>query len=361
MYSEECPLLKDKPTKTNETIAFYLKRSKNFKIRCAKELNLSIEEISSLDMASYFSDIAQTLSQATVRLYKAMLYYYFENNQDDYTDEAIDIVKNVATKDSPKQTRRTSGLRGKSMSEKTFAAVIYALSLPEYRSKYAHFTSMWLQAGALTGLRPHEWQNAELIFIDGNLTLKIQNGKTTNNRSHGEYRHLDLSGMSDHEQRTIEQFLMMIKPYTYSDDDFKRIYTSCMQTLRVLNTRLEKGGYFTREQGFLTEKGSGVYFRANKGKRVQLYTGRHRFSSVMKKIAKITEIAAMMGHKTDRTATLHYGKTDRKAGKTRAPKPVAEEVAKVQRKYKGVVSPQQKTIQSPTNTVQPTISPTFKG
>ena len=99
MYSEECPLLKDKPTKTDETIAFYLKRSEKFKIRCAKELNLSREEISSLDMASYFSDIAQTLSQATVRLYKAMLYYYFENNQDDYTGEAIDIVKNVATKD----------------------------------------------------------------------------------------------------------------------------------------------------------------------------------------------------------------------------------------------------------------------
>ena len=41
----------------------------------------------------------------------------------------------------------------------------------------------------------------------------------------------------------------------------------------------------------------------------------------------------MMGHKTDRTATLHYGRTDVHHSSTRRPRPAAEEVEKVERKH----------------------------
>lgn len=333
MQNEDCPLLKEKPSRADSTIDFYLKRCEKLKIKCAKLLNMPIEEITSLELASYLHDNAINLSRATVRLYKAMLYFYFDSFPDEFVEQAFAIVKSIPVIKSPKKTLKTSGMRGKNMSENTFASVIYALSLSDYRGKYNHLTSMWLQAGALTGLRPHEWQHAELVFINGDLMLKVKNGKTTNSRSHGEFRHLNLSDISDNEKQIIEQFLRMINPYCYSNEDFKKIYTACMETLRVLNRRLEKGGYFTKEQGFTGGKGSGVYFRSNLGKRVQLYTGRHRFCSVMKRVAELSEIAAMMGHKTNRTVSVHYGKTDKKTIKTKRPKPVSEELAKVEQKY----------------------------
>lgn len=345
-----------KQTKTDETKAFYLKRANGFRLRCADFFSIEEDELDSVHLANYLATIAPELSRATVRLYKSMLLYYFEVNPDEYTATATDVVKEISVINSPKRTDKTSSLRGKSMSERTFASVIYALSLPEYKGKYTNLTSLWLQAGALTGLRPHEWQHATLESVDNDLILKIRNGKTTNDRSHGEYRHLHLAELSMNEKRIIEQFMMMINPYCDSDDHFRKIQTACMQTLRKLNLRLEKGGFFTKEQGFSTQKGSGVYFRNNKGKRVQLYTGRHRFSSVMKKIAELSEVAAMMGHKTDRTATLHYGRTDVHHSSTRRPRPAAEEVEKVERKH----ALNRKIQKAPTPAPTPNVKPSFK-
>ena len=161
--------------------------------------------------------------------------------------------------------------------------------------------------------------------------------------------------MPDFEKQIIEDFLTIISPYKQSDSDFKKFYFACVQTLRKLNKRFEKGHFFTPEQGFKKRKGGGVYFPSNEGRRVQLYTGRHVFSSLMKKVASITEVAAMMGHKTDKTATLHYGKAVVKTAKTRRPKPVSEELKKVEQKYKGAKQPTQQTpVQKP---VQQTPTP----
>lgn len=338
----------EKPDKTEETKIFYLARAKKFRERCARDLNVSLDEVDSLVMASHLSDMASEYSRATVRLYKAMLYYYFEVNSDDYIEDAVSILADIDVSLSPKKTLRTSGLRAKSMSENTFASIVYALSLPDYKGKYTYPTAMWLKAGALTGLRPHEWQHAELVENNGFLMLKVKNGKNTNNRAHGDYRHLNLSDLPDFEKQIIEDFLTIISPYKQSDSDFKKFYFACVQTLRKLNKRFEKGHFFTPEQGFKKRKGGGVYFPSNEGRRVQLYTGRHVFSSLMKKVASITEVAAMMGHKTDKTATLHYGKAVVKTAKTRRPKPVSEELKKVEQKYKGAKQPAQQTpVQKP--------------
>lgn len=328
------PFFDEQPTKTEETKAFYLKRATSFRLRCAKHLRIKPDNITTQQIADYLVKVAPKLSQSTVRLYKSMLLYYFDIVSDEQSESAISTIQAISVTESPKKTRKTSGLRGKSLSEKTFAAVIYALNLPEHKSKWNLLTSLWLQAGALTGLRPHEWQHAEIVDLDGNMTLKVRNGKTTNNRSHGEYRHINLEECSSNEKRILEQFLAMIEPYTYSSDEFQYVQGRCMENLRKLNLRLEKGNFFTAENGFAEKRGSGVYHPNNKGMRVQLYTGRHRFSSVMKRVAGLAEMAALMGHKTDKTATIHYGRTDVSVARTRRrPKPIAEEVARVERKH----------------------------
>ena len=68
--------------------------------------------------------------------------------------------------------------------------------------------------------------------------------------------------------------------------DFEYIYTSCRMRLRRVTLKLW----------------------SPKKKHPTLYSGRHQFSADMKNTLSKKEIAALMGHGTDDTATVHYGK-----------------------------------------------------
>ena len=61
---------------------------------------------------------------------------------------------------------------------------------------------------------------------------------------------------------------------------------------------------------------------------ITLYSGRHKFSSESKFMLPLEQVASLMGHATNRTAAVHYGKITHGSG-TLMVSPVKSEVARV--------------------------------
>jgi hypothetical protein len=189
-----------------------------------------------------------------------------------------------------------------------------------------------LLLGAEIGLRPHEWGQAQLIFasphelgdveagpdsgeppVDGALLpyLRIRNAKATNGRSHGEFRHLNLSALQPAMVEMVGEFSALMNEVVTSGN-YALYYSACQKLLWRINT--------------------GIHSK-NDRKWVQLYSPRHKFSSDAKKSLESGGVAALMGHATTKTASEHYGRRAHSTGSL-GPRPVASEVIRV-RKVRG--------------------------
>lgn len=349
-----------KQTRTRKTEYQYLKRAKNLIKAASVFFDTSIDELEPMLIVQYIVGKRTQYTQATYRQYKAALLFYFEANQRHYkSDElqqAVEYLESVPQTDCAKTTNNTSQLRRKNFDASVLNKLIYAIS--KTTSQFSSITINWLLCGALTGLRPHEWKNAEIIEIEGKQYLRVRNGKATNGRSHGEYRHLDISLFSEKEMAMLKDFFRVVYLYRdHSDIGFEGLQDKCTQFLKNVNNNLAQGKL--KKIGYNKSRGSGVYRTADPvPRRITLYSVRHFFSSAAKSdLLDRNEIAALMGHKTDKTATEHYGKKRYgRRGKFKV-KPKSEEVAKVELKYKNsrVKTPQTIKVESPQITV-PTAS-----
>ena len=170
----------------------------------------------------------------------------------------------------------------------------------------------WLSAGLWTGLRPSEWKDAQLIDINGMTALIVQNAKHSNGRAHGPTRTVLLHRISDSEKLIITRHLARVQ-------------------------RWEAAGVYSRMSHACGNK---MYLAVrkiwpNRTKHFTLYSTRHQFVADAKASnLTLAEIAALMGHAVDDTASAHYGK--RAAGqnilKVQA---LAEEVAKIKQTFQG--------------------------
>lgn len=256
--------------------------------------------------------------------------------------EMFSTLRNLTIKPTP-LPNRTSRLRKKQISTDNLNQVIlllrsmqrYSDSLKVKRAmagkqagsrtpyQYAGLTAQWLVCGALTGLRPKEWlyayytdvhEEADGTQIQGHF-LKVKNCKHTNGRGNGEYRTLNLSDYSEVDLRQILEFLLLFK--NWDEADYDKFYQQCKDQLKKANRVLLEGrlnefviiGEKTRRKGghILTRNGTEY-------KRIQLYTGRHKFTSEAKKLFSLTETAALLGHASDKTAGIHYGRRSSASG-----------------------------------------------
>jgi hypothetical protein len=64
--------------------------------------------------------------------------------------------------------------------------------------------AMWLSSTVLTGLRPSEWEHAELTTLNDSHVLRVRKGKATNGRSHGEFRTVPLIPYGNWNYASIE-------------------------------------------------------------------------------------------------------------------------------------------------------------
>lgn len=324
--------------RTLETEALYRRRAALFELRAAEELGLGEEPPGAMQVAAYASELRAEWSKSTWRQMKASLIFYFEERGNSDGIQAASLLRATSQSDSIQKSERTSGRRAKSVRRSSFDQVLEAVR--GCRSQFAGMLESWLLLGSQIGLRPHEWKSCALVeatpFEMGDVDhtasgadphspapyLRVRNGKNTNGRSHGEYRHLNLSRLPEGTLRAVAEFAGLMSEVEQAGL-YQKYYGGCQRLLHRINLSL----HGPVKPATRSKSGKKV----SSPRWVQLYSGRHMFSSEAKRELPKVGVAAAMGHSTTKTASEHYG---RRNAQTRVsgglgPRPIASEVIRV--------------------------------
>lgn len=270
---------------TDKTAKAYIKRAYQLYQKALKENRRMADEDYKF-LVCYLLDNRVNYTSSTFRQYKsAVVYWLWEVIKTNSSREAAYFLATQTSDGTVKNSTNTSAKKKKHIPSRQYEKIIKHLEF--LQTKWARPTLLFIKAGILTGLRPAEWEHAELLEMNGEMILKVQNGKSTNGRSNGEYRQLRFLDVSEKEMDELEEHLDSINQHLSRGLKFEGYYVKCSETLRKSNIDLFKGDK----------------------KRITLYSCRHQFSAN----AKASEIppshvSAMMGHAVTSTAQRHYGK-----------------------------------------------------
>lgn len=275
----------DTPTRTNETVAVYIKRAKTLAKRAMADLKIAPgEQLDPRQFVAWLDTLRPTLSKSSWRQYKSSVICFLESIPEEAAGQALDYLKEIDTEGCVSKTDKTSGSKLKKFSWRDFQRLTDHLR--NKPGKWHKPLLDWLVCGCLTGLRPQEWVEARIGEVEGEKALVVKNAKSTNGRSHGPTRTLLLSALSTEEIQTLRNHIERVKTWA-GMTQFDDFYSGCSLTLYYVSRKL-----WPRRQ-----------------KHVTLYSCRHQFSANAKASGFSTaEVAAMMGHRVDTTATKHYGK-----------------------------------------------------
>lgn len=248
---------------------------------------------------------SKEITQESWRSYRSALIFTSEMylQTDAINEDTFNRIK--------KTLSNTKGLNRKEVELRTSAKKQKHISLKDLRkidteiskskSKWATALRLWLRAGVLTGLRPIEWKNAKIIKDENGMVLIVKNAKNTNDRANGETRTLHLNHLTKDEITVIDGQMKVVSQFNSNEEEWKSFYQACSDLLRQKNKKAFP----------------------NRKKHPTLYSARHQFSANAKASGcRPEEIAALMGHATDLTAQMTYGK---KINGTRGKKPKLEE------------------------------------
>jgi hypothetical protein len=332
------------PQRSEKTIEFYKYRGWLNYFRAALALGMSPEKMNPLDSLIWLDSLLFGLKPRTRRVYIASFKWWLHHmrlNKISHggwpkdLDEAIAKINLMKSdkynvKSDSKSKSKKSKKPGNTSSNKEKSVDIFEifdiedelLNLSRKTSKLLHkwtddvFTFMY--ANILVGLRPCEWQRAYLkeveVEVDNVVTkrlcLIIYNAKTTNGRGHGEMRHIVLTEMAECSKNLIRKQLDTVKNHKRNGISWEQYYNGISAELRRMTRR-----YLKRPGKYPTYP--------------TLYSTRHQFVA-NSKLAGLNddEIAALLGHATDLTASLHYAKKHKGTGGF-CVKPIASEVAKI--------------------------------
>lgn len=310
-------------SRTEDTERAYLSRALWFEAHAAR--NLAAERPSPLQVAAYALERRPEWAKSTWRQIKSALIFRYASMGTPEAQLAVDALRDGHQGVCATNTRNTSARRAKTVSPASLDAVIAGIRAS--RSIYAPVLESWLLLGAELGLRPHEWVKARVVWASplelGDVEqadiaeaigkaevpyLRVANGKTTNGRSHGEYRHLNLARLDPTMVQVIDEFAQALADIA-AQGKYAAYYSGCRKLLTRINSSLH-AGKTTRW--------------------VQLYSPRHIFSSEAKRLLDREGVAALLGHGTTKTAGEHYGRRSGSSGSL-GPRPVAAEVVRVRR------------------------------
>lgn len=306
-------------TRRPSTIKSYMERTEALKNQVRATYNLDAStNVDPRLLVGWLSERKPSYSSATWRQYKSACLCSLENEldlldeRDDPTPwiDSIETLKQIDSDGTGAKSEKTSSKKLKRFSNQDFEKLeLYLNSKPHEMHKAL---IKWLKSGIWTGLRPSEWANAEWININGTPALLVQNAKHSNGRAHGKTRTVIMHRMSKDEQEIVKEHLDLVHRWS-SSGNFDRKYHSCAQKLYLAARKLWP----------------------KRSKHITLYSTRHQFVADAKASnLNLSEIAALMGHAVDDTATSHYGK--RTAGqqilKVQA---LAEDVARINNVFKG--------------------------
>lgn len=324
-------MINKKSTRTKTTDKQYDKRCQQLFTRYQKETN-NPKEVDFPSFLDWLISIKPTIKKPTWNQYKSAVLSKLDNTQcfeSPQCKKQYEKLKNITSEGClvNKTVKSTSSLKSKSLNRKDEDKLLNALNDIAKSSYWAERALIYLKATILTGLRPCEWAGAKFVpHFDNEKgevepALVVENAKNTNGRTHGDERHLLLGTYDVINLRMITLQVSLVnerkdkKGDTISFDSYQK---SC--TKRIADTS--------------------VRLFAKRKKRPSLYTARHQFSSNLKSNGySLTEIAALMGHKTDDTATVHYGRKSSKKGhgekpdQSNLPTALPSEVARIEQVY----------------------------
>lgn len=276
------------PTRTDQTKRTYLRRARDLALACRRALRLSANQtLDYRQLVGWLANRRPRWSKRTWRQYKASVAYFLEEEAkrgDGIAQEALELLMPLDSTPGQARTQQTSATKQKKLP----AADLRALrqSLEQSGSAWASDLERWVEAGLLTGLRPAEWAQAQLMETAMGPALVVVNAKATNGRAHGPKRTLLLGGLTREERNTIQTHLERAHEWAQAGQ-YQRFYHGCSLALaRIVRKRWP-----------------------NRDSHITLYSLRHQFSANAKASGFTRlEIAAMMGHAVDDTAAVHYGR-----------------------------------------------------
>jgi integrase len=295
-------------TRTEDTKTKYLNRAEQLIKRAKKELNIADNDnLDVRQLVIWLNEHKPNINAKSWRQYKSSVLYYLEQHSDQQAAiEAIEYLKDITSKGSATYTEKTSSLKLKKISFTDWQTLDKFLQ--NKNNKWYEELRHWLRASIITGLRPIEWKNAVLFKHNGEPALKIQNAKHTNGRGNGPTRTILLKYVSVDDLASIKTHLNNVRTFS-GMDEYDFFYQGCSIALYKACRKC-----WPRRR-----------------KHITLYSTRHQFSANAKSSSlSRPEIAALMGHAVDETATAHYGR--KQAGNEKiGVSPVDQEVKSVKR------------------------------
>ena len=294
-------------SKEEDTKQKYIARAKQLIKRAKRELGLyEDEELDVRQLVVWLHEHKKNIKPSCWRQYKNSVVYYLEIFEYDQQAaiEALEYIKDITSMGCVSYSEKTSSLKLKKISFEDWQKLDTYLN--NKNNKWHEELICWLRASIITGLRPVEWKNTQFFIHDGKPALKILNAKRTNGRAHGENRTLVLEDVSENDILTIKTHLNNVRTFS-GMGEYEYFYRGCSIALYKACRKC-----WPRRKRHIT-----------------LYSTRHQFSANAKSSGfSRAEIAAMMGHAVDITATIHYGR--KQSGNEKVGiSPIDEEVSKI--------------------------------
>lgn len=257
----------------------------------AKRLSAQVGTEDPSELLARFLSSSVNYSQRTFRLYKASLLQHFTDSG--VAPSVLRLLKLASSKDLPKRSVHTSGLKAKSVQPED--QVLLLAMLRTRRSKTAGLAADYFQAGLIAGPRPVEWIGATLEVLDRGLPIDAPASATHRIsfvnakrdefqiRGNGATRSVYLTlGAADAAAiiRVIADARANAKDWDMHYDRLRGVLRYAAKTLWPKRKKVPCF-YTTRHQSQANAKASGK---------------------------KPNEVAAIYGHASDNTATQHYAR-----------------------------------------------------
>lgn len=259
------------------------------------------------EIVEWFCGRHDCWAPATINQYRAVIVQAIEDTPRLSTDEVDDLLDRLAIRPIPRRKgpARTSRRKRKSVPRQEFDRLLERLVKGDHPDD--RLAARFLGHNVRLFLRPMEW----LMATIANGFLIIRNAKSTNGRSHGTHRRLDLRDYDSERTKDLVSLLLALRKRAAEAKSIARFWGKL--AARIARA-CEKIGI----------------------KRISLYTTRHVGMANAKSWMSPEEVAAVAGHKTTATATAHYAK--RRTGwhikLQGVPRPVVDDVQRVVRSPK---------------------------
>lgn len=305
---------------TAETVAQYTALVERMRRMTGRAAGMDIDQVTEEDMVKWLIGAAKTYTKRTYRLYKAALLHHFDKvAPSPAAREARDRLAAISDAIALKHSARVA-------TKKKSAPVADLEKLGEYMLRRRigakpgdpnsgipasditanRLAFRWLIAGQATGLRPSEWLTAKIDSPDGRPWLVVNNAKNTQGRTFGPTRCLDLSSLPANRIQILRDLIEELQGYQ-REGQFETVMTDCRKALWRANRAIWP----------------------HRKRHITLYSGRHQFSANAKSKMSKEEVAALLGHRSTRTAALHYGYASDALDRLFLPVPLEENVEKV--------------------------------